>query len=48
MTVIKGKDDGSVLLQNGTAERIPFYPADKVIDTVGAGDGFGAGFLPVF
>ncbi|MGU3473069.1 sugar kinase [Paenibacillus sp. D51F] len=45
VTIIKGKDGASLLMENGAAEAIPFYPADKVVDTVGAGDGFGAGFL---
>ena len=29
----------------GEAKEVPFYPADKVVDTVGAGDGFCSGFL---
>ncbi|OXM15306.1 sugar kinase [Paenibacillus herberti] len=44
-TVIKSKGDGSLLLQGGSSIFIPFYPAEKVVDTVGAGDGFCSGFL---
>ncbi|MBB3108253.1 2-dehydro-3-deoxygluconokinase [Paenibacillus phyllosphaerae] len=44
-TIIKGVGDTTVVLENGEETSVPFYPADKVIDTVGAGDGFCAGFL---
>ncbi|MBM7565431.1 sugar kinase [Paenibacillus sacheonensis] len=45
ISVIKGVGDTTVVLENGKAVEIPFYPADQVIDTVGAGDGFCSGFL---
>lgn len=45
VTVIKGVGDTTVVLENGKETSVPFYPAEQVIDTVGAGDGFCAGFL---
>lgn len=45
VTVVKGFGDTTLVLDNGTETTVPFYPAEKVIDTVGAGDGFCAGFL---
>ncbi|WP_424768085.1 sugar kinase [Paenibacillus sp. sgz302251] len=45
VSIIKGRGDTTVLLDNGKEESLPFYPADQVVDTVGAGDGFCAGFL---
>ncbi|UVI31904.1 sugar kinase [Paenibacillus spongiae] len=45
VTVIKGVEDSTVVLERGEAAAVPFYKADQVIDTVGAGDGFCAGFL---
>lgn len=45
VTVIKGKDDTTVVWNNGAEEAVPFYRAEQVVDTVGAGDGFCAGFL---
>ncbi|MUT64478.1 sugar kinase [Paenibacillus sp. NEAU-GSW1] len=45
VTVVKGFGDTTLVLDNGTETSVPFYPAEKVIDTVGAGDGFCAGFL---
>jgi 2-dehydro-3-deoxygluconokinase len=45
VTVIKGLGDTTVVLDNGEEVSVPFYPAEKVVDTVGAGDGFCAGFL---
>jgi Sugar kinases, ribokinase family len=45
VTVIKGLGDTTVVLDQGEEVSVPFYPAEKVVDTVGAGDGFCAGFL---
>lgn len=45
ISIVKSKDDQTVILNNGALEEVPFYPADNVVDTVGAGDGFCAGFL---
>lgn len=43
--IVKGKGDFNVIYEQGTQTEVPFYPAEKVIDTVGAGDAFCAGFL---
>jgi 2-dehydro-3-deoxygluconokinase len=45
VTIIKGRGDTTVVLNKGQEESLPFYPAEQVVDTVGAGDGFCAGFL---
>ncbi|WP_201755477.1 sugar kinase [Paenibacillus glycinis] len=45
VSVVKGVGDTTVVLENGSAVEIPFYPVDQVVDTVGAGDAFGSGFL---
>lgn len=45
VTIVKSKGDKTVVLNKGSMEEVPFYPADNVVDTVGAGDGFCAGFL---
>ncbi|MDQ0110921.1 sugar kinase [Paenibacillus harenae] len=45
ITIIKGKGDTTVVLNGDQEESLPFYPAEQVVDTVGAGDGFCAGFL---
>ncbi|MBD3917705.1 sugar kinase [Paenibacillus sp. PR3] len=45
ISIVKSKGDQTVILANGSMEQVPFYPADNVVDTVGAGDGFCAGFL---
>lgn len=44
-TIIKGLGDTTIVLDKGEETIVPFYPAEQVIDTVGAGDGFCAGFL---
>lgn len=43
--IVKGKGDYNVIYEQETQTQVPFYPAEKVIDTVGAGDAFCAGFL---
>lgn len=45
VSIIKGKDDATVILEKDTETVVPFYKADHVVDTVGAGDGFCAGLL---
>ena len=43
--VMKDGDRGSYALVNGKWVHYPGFPVQKVVDTVGAGDGFDAGFL---
>ncbi|AZN40237.1 sugar kinase [Paenibacillus albus] len=45
VSIVKGVGDTNVVLENGQVVEVPFYPIDRVIDTVGAGDGFCSGFL---
>lgn len=45
VSVVKGVGQESAVVLPDRVERIPFFPAEKVVDTVGAGDGFAAGFL---
>ncbi|RIX50496.1 sugar kinase [Paenibacillus nanensis] len=45
VSIIKGMGDATVVLEKESETAVPFYPADQVVDTVGAGDGFCAGFL---
>lgn len=44
-SIIKGMGDSTVVLDKESEIPVPFYPAEQVVDTVGAGDGFCAGFL---
>jgi 2-dehydro-3-deoxygluconokinase len=43
--VMKDGGEGSYALLNGAWAHVPGFPVMKVVDTVGAGDGFDAGFL---
>jgi len=45
ISIVKGKGDSTVIYEDGKQIEVPFYPAEHVVDTVGAGDGFCAGFL---
>ncbi|GGG20815.1 sugar kinase [Paenibacillus abyssi] len=45
VSVIKGYGEQTIILEQGKRTMVPFYPADEVVDTVGAGDGFCSGFL---
>ncbi|MNC36283.1 2-dehydro-3-deoxygluconokinase [compost metagenome] len=43
--VIKGGENKTYILDRGTLSEVPYYKVQHVVDTVGAGDGFCAGFL---
>ncbi|QBP42618.1 sugar kinase [Paenisporosarcina antarctica] len=43
--VMKDADKGSYALVDGAWKHVPGYPVTKVVDTVGAGDGFDSGYL---
>lgn len=45
ISVIKGGGEETWLFENGELERIPYFPVDQIVDTVGAGDAFCAGFI---
>ncbi|WP_188993172.1 sugar kinase [Paenibacillus nasutitermitis] len=45
VSIVKGVDDSTMVIGKGDSQTIPFYKADQVVDTVGAGDGFCSGFL---
>lgn len=45
VSVVKSKGFENILVERGEATVIPFAPAERVVDTVGAGDGFCAGFI---
>ncbi|MFE6798493.1 sugar kinase [Paenibacillus chitinolyticus] len=45
VTVLKGGDNETFLIEGGCVSSVPFVKAERVVDTVGAGDGFCAGFL---
>lgn len=45
VSVIKGGEDQTYLYNEGRLTSVPYFKAERVIDTVGAGDGFCAGFL---
>lgn len=43
--IIKGGDRETYILENGELSSVPYFPVEQVVDSVGAGDGFCAGFL---
>lgn len=43
--IVKGGEAETFVVHGGTVESVPFFPVERVVDTVGAGDGFCAGFL---
>ena len=45
MAAVTRGADGSVVLSEGRRIPISAYPADKIVDTTGAGDQYAAGFL---
>jgi len=45
VSVVKGAGDETLIVEKDRIDRVPFFPVKQVVDTVGAGDGFCAGFL---
>lgn len=45
VSIVKGGDNETYLVENGKVTAVPFFKAERVVDTVGAGDGFCAGFI---
>ncbi|WP_410767792.1 sugar kinase [Fontibacillus sp. BL9] len=43
--IIKGGDKATYLLEDGELSSVPYFQVEQVVDSVGAGDGFCAGFL---
>lgn len=45
VSIVKGGDDETYIVENGKVSSVPYFKAEQVVDTVGAGDGFCAGFF---
>lgn len=45
VVVLKGGDNATYLLENGETKTIPYYPVERVVDPIGAGDAFCSGFI---
>lgn len=45
VSIMKGFHQETLIIEKDRIDRVPFVPAQKVVDTVGAGDGFAAGYL---
>ena len=45
VSIVKGGDGETYVVENGKVVAVPYYKVERVVDTVGAGDGFCAGFI---
>lgn len=45
VSIVKGGDEETYVVENGRVTAVPYFKADRIVDTVGAGDGFCSGFL---
>jgi 2-dehydro-3-deoxygluconokinase len=45
IVVLKLGKEGAVYFKGDKSKRVPGFPIERVVDPVGAGDGFAAGFL---
>lgn len=45
VSIVKGGENETYVVTQGSITAVPYFKAEQVVDTVGAGDGFCAGFL---
>lgn len=45
VSIVKGGDNETYIIDGDQVTAVPYFKVDRVIDTVGAGDGFCAGFI---
>jgi len=45
VSILKGVNDETLVIEKDRIDRVPFFKVQEVVDTVGAGDGFCAGYL---
>jgi 2-dehydro-3-deoxygluconokinase len=45
VTIVKSAGNETLIVEKDRIERVPFFEVKQVVDTVGAGDGFCAGYL---
>lgn len=45
VSIVKGADNETYIVDKDHVSAVPYFKVDQVIDTVGAGDGFCAGFI---
>lgn len=45
VSIVKGAGKETLVCDGGDTVSVPYFPVDHVVDTVGAGDGFCAGFI---
>ncbi|MCZ8512495.1 sugar kinase [Paenibacillus filicis] len=45
VSIVKGGDDETYIVDKENVTAVPYFKAEQVVDTVGAGDGFCAGFF---
>ncbi|MCJ8007035.1 sugar kinase [Lederbergia wuyishanensis] len=45
VSIVKGGSDETLLVENGAVTSLPYVSVEKVVDPIGAGDGFCAGFV---
>jgi 2-dehydro-3-deoxygluconokinase len=45
VSIVKGKGETTLVVEKGRVTEVPFYKVDKIVDPVGAGDAFCAGFI---
>ncbi|MCC2685266.1 MAG: PfkB protein [Paenibacillaceae bacterium] len=45
VSIVKGRGETTLVVEDGWVTEVPFYKVDKIVDPVGAGDAFCAGFI---